>query len=152
MPDAWRIVKEKYAGSAFSGEGAALGGGRWNSRGVRVVYTSNSRALAALETLVHLNPRMIFRYAMFRVSFDAALVEELPHDRLPIGWNAEPPPKFTQHLGDAWVAKGGSAVWQMPSVLVPGEWNYLLNPAHPDFAKVDIGPPEPFGFDPRLTM
>ncbi len=65
MPEAWRIVKEKHAASAFSGEGAAKTGGRWNSRGVPVVYASATKALAALETLVHLNPPVPFQYSPF---------------------------------------------------------------------------------------
>lgn len=68
MPEAWRIVKEKHAASAFSGEGAAKTGGRWNSRGVPVVYASATKALAALETLVHLNPPVPFQYKSFSAS------------------------------------------------------------------------------------
>jgi len=68
MPEAWRIVKAKHAATAFSGEGAAKTGGRWNSRGVPVVYASSTKSLAALETLVHLNPPMPFKYVVFRLS------------------------------------------------------------------------------------
>jgi RES domain-containing protein len=77
MPEAWRIVKEKHVGAAFSGEGAAKTGGRWNSRGVPVVYTSSTKSLAALETLVHLNPPVLFKYVAFRLEFDDALVEQV---------------------------------------------------------------------------
>jgi len=77
MPEAWRIVKEKHAATAFSGEGAARTGGRWNSRGVAVIYTSSTKALAALENLVHLNPPVLFRYAAIQIEFDDALVEEV---------------------------------------------------------------------------
>ena len=86
MPEAWRIVKEKHAAAAFSGEGAARNGGRWNSRGVRLIYTSSTESLAALETLVHLNPQMPFKYVAIRIKFDDALVEiaapECPSARL----------------------------------------------------------------------
>jgi hypothetical protein len=78
MPVAWRIVKERHATTAFSGDGAAQAGGRWNSRGIRVVYASGSLALAALETLVHLNPPVPFRFVTFRIEFDPGLVETLP--------------------------------------------------------------------------
>lgn len=145
---AWRIVKAKHAASAFSGEGARLYGGRWNSAGVSLVYTSATRALAALESMVHLNPPVLFSYAIIPVEFDAALVEKIP--ALPPGWNAMPAPPATRLLGDAWARESRSAVLEVPSVIIPSEPNYLLNPAHPDFKAVTIGAPEPFSFDPRL--
>ena len=150
MPTAWRIVKQKHAGTAFSGEGAAKSGGRWNSRGVPVIYTSGTRALAALESLVHLNPPVLFKYVAIRLQFDAALVEILLEKYLPDDWQAQPPPPAAQILGSMWVREARSAVLQLPSVIIPGESNYLLNPAHPDFKKITRGRPEPFAFDPRL--
>jgi len=150
MPEAWRIVKAKHAATAFSGEGAAKTGGRWNSRGVPVVYASSTKSLAALETLVHLNPPVPFKYVAFRLQFDAALVEDVPLNRLPADWRVEPPPPSTKAIGDAWAREVRSAVLALPSVIVPGELNYLLNPAHPAFKKISIGKPERFAFDPRL--
>jgi RES domain-containing protein len=150
MPEAWRIVKAKHAATAFSGDGAAKTGGRWNSRGVRVVYASSTKSLAALETLVHLNPPVPFNYVAFRLQFDDALVEKAPLNRLPADWRVEPPPPSTKAIGDAWVRQMRSAVLALPSVIVPGELNYLLNPAHPAFKKISIGKPERFAFDPRL--
>jgi RES domain-containing protein len=150
MPEAWRIVKEKHAATAFSGDGAAKSGGRWNSRGVPVVYASGTRSLALLETLVHLNPPVVFKYVVFRVQFDDALIERVPRNRLPVDWRLEPPPPSTKAVGDTWVREARSAVLELASVIVPGETNYLLNPAHPAFANISIGGPEPFAFDPRL--
>lgn len=150
MPEAWRIVKEKHAGTAFSGQGAAKGGGRWNSRGVLAVYTSGTRSLAALEGLVHLNPPVLFKYVAIRVEFDAALVERAALHSLPGDWRVEPPPPSTKQLGDEWVRSARSAILALPSVIIPGELNFLLNPAHPDFKKIVIGTPEEFAFDPRL--
>lgn len=150
MPEAWRIVKEKHAASAFSGEGAAKTGGRWNSRGVPVVYASATKALAALETLVHLNPPVPFNYVAFRLQFDDALVEKAPLNRLPADWRVEPPPPSTKAVGDDWVRDKRSAVLALPSVIIPGELNYLLNPAHPAFKRITIGKPEKFALDPRL--
>ena len=150
MPEAWRIVKAKHAATAFSGEGAAKTGGRWNSRGVPVVYASGTKSLAALEILVHLNPPVPFQYVAFRLQFDAALVENIPLNRLPADWRVEPPPPSTKAIGDAWVREVRSAVLALPSVIVPGELNYLLNPVHPAFKKISIGKPERFAFDPRL--
>ena len=150
MPEAWRIVKEKHAATAFAGEGAAKSGGRWNSRGVLVVYTSSTKSLAALETLVHLNPPVPFKYVVFRLQFDDALIENVPLNRLPADWRVEPPSPSTQQLGDAWVREARSAILVLPSIIIPSEPNFLLNPAHPDFKTISIHKPEPFAFDPRL--
>ena len=150
MPEAWRIVKEQHAATAFSGEGAAKTGGRWNSRGVAVIYTSSTKSLAALESLVHLNPPVLFKYAAIRITFDDALVEIVRPKALPPDWRSEPPPPSSKRLGDAWVREARSAVLALPSVIIPGERNFLLNPAHPDFKKIAIGKPQRFAFDPRL--
>ena|SRR2546428_374842 len=148
MPEAWRIVKEKHAATAFSGEGAAKTGGRWNSRGVPVVYTSGTKSLAALESLVHLNPPVRFKYVAIPIKFERALMETF--QALPPDWWVEPPPPSSKQVGDAWVREARSAVLALPSVIVSGELNYLLNPAHPDFKKISIGKREPFAFDSRL--
>lgn len=150
MLEAWRIIKEKHAATAFSGEGAAKTGGRWNSRGVAAVYTSGTKSLAALESLVHLNPPVLFKYVAIRIKFDDTLLEIMPPRNLPADWRAEPPPPSSQAVGDGWVWEARTAVLALPSVLISGEPNYLLNPAHPDFKKISIGKPEPFAFDPRL--
>jgi RES domain-containing protein len=150
MRQAWRIVKERHAATAFFGEGAAKAGGRWNSRGVALVYTSSTKSLAVLENLVHLNPPVLFKYVAFRVEFDDALVEEFPQRLLPADWSAEPPPVSSKAIGDAWVRESRSAVLALPSALLAGEPNYLLNPAHPDFRKTVISKPEVFTFDSRL--
>lgn len=147
---AWRIVKAKYAASAFTGEGAAKVGGRWNSRGNPVVDTSGSLSLAALELLVHLNPPVHFRWVSIPCEFDSKWVESLPLETLPKGWRRHPAPRAARTIGDAWLAESRSVVLAVPSVIVPGEWNYLLNPAHPDFRRIDRGDPESFALDPRL--
>jgi len=148
MKQAWRIVREKHAATAFGGEGARLYGGRWNSVGTSVVYTSGSKALAALESLVHLNPPVIFKYVAIPIEFEDALVEKVTV--LPAEWTEEPPPPATKDIGDRWVKEARSAVLELSSVIIPGEPNYLLNPAHPDFKKIVIGKSEPFSFDSRL--
>jgi RES domain-containing protein len=150
MTTAWRIVKSRHAGTAFTGDGAAKNGGRWNSRGCRIIYTSGTQSLAALELLVHLNPPLSFSLEVFPVEFDPEWVTEIPVARLPAAWRSQPPPSATQQLGDNWVREGRSAILAVPSVLVPEERNYLLNPAHPDFRQVRIGASRPFTLDPRL--
>lgn len=151
MPVAWRIVKKRHAATAFTGDGAAKTGGRWNSRGVPVVYASATLSLATLEILVHLNPVVYFDYVAFRIEFDDALMTKLRPAALPKDWRAEPPSPATQHLGDDWVRKSQSPILAVPSVIVPLETNYLINPNHPDYKKIKIAKPEPFRIDARLT-
>jgi RES domain-containing protein len=150
MLTAWRIVREKYSATAFSGEGASKVGGRWNSRGVSMVYTSANKSLAALETLVHIEPTLPFRYQAFQLEFAQALVERLAESVLPRDWQSEPPPMSTRFIGDRWVREARSAVLAVPSILIAEEWNYLLNPAHSDFKNINMGKPGHFAFDPRL--
>lgn len=148
---AWRIVKAKHAQDAFNGEGARLYGGRWNSVGTRMVYTSATASLTVLEIMVHLNnSALIEEYVLFQVEFDESLVESLDPATLPKSWRVDPPPPMVQAIGDRWVAERRSAVLRMPSVIIPHEHNYLLNPEHPDFPHVHIGKPQPFLFDRRL--
>ena len=144
------MVRERQVATAFGGEGSRLYGGRWNSPGVRMVYTSGTRALAGLETLVHLIPPIPFRYFAIPVEFDDDGMESWPSNALPKDWTEHPVPTSTQSLGDAWVREARSLVLEVPSVFIPNELNYLINPEHPDFKKVSIGKPEPFAFDPRL--
>ena len=150
MTRVWRIVREDHRSAAFDGEGAWLFGGRWNSRGTRIVYTSITLSLAALETLVHLNPPVAFKYVAIPIEFDEALVETVAAMDLPADWNEEPPPPSTAEIGDRWVRESRSAVLKLPSVIISAELNYLLNPGHSDFKRIRIGKPMPFSFDPRL--
>ena len=151
MATGWRIVKSRYASTAFDGEGARLYGGRWNSPGTRMVYTSSTISLAVLEVLVHLQEASILSsYSLISAGFDDALVERMDRSMLPDGWRSYPAPSELQRIGDEWVRRQRSAVLEVPSVIVERESNYLLNPAHPDFSSVVIGEPEPFTFDERL--
>src|SRR5262245_34908423 len=128
MPQAWRIVKEKHSSTAFFGKGAFDFGGRWNSRGVTVVYASCTKALATLECLVHLNPPVSFKFVAFAITIEDRLIEVFPAQSLPADWQVEPPPPSTQRIGDLWVSQARSAALTVPSVIIPDELNYLLNP------------------------
>lgn len=151
MPSAWRIVKTRFASQAFDGEGARLYGGRWNSVGVRMVYTAGSVSLAVLEILIHLeNTDVLPAYSLCAVHFDERVVTSLDHSRLPPTWRDSPSPPELLTIGDAWIASGSSAMLKVPSAVVESESNYLINPVHPDFASLVIEPPQPFTFDPRL--
>lgn len=147
----WRIVPEEQAATAFDGEGARRYGGRWNSVGMAMVYASEHKSLAALEVRVHINTtKKLKRYKCFPFEFDQKLMKDFPLGSLPKDWQQEPPPPSLQQLGDAWVRAADSPILAAPSVIIPDERNYLLNPNHPQFAKIKIGKSEDFAFDPRL--
>jgi RES domain-containing protein len=148
---AWRIVKRKFAASAFSGEGARQFGGRWNSQGTVVIYTAQSQALAALEILVNVAySELLAHYIAVPVTIDSSLISVLDQARLPKDWRADPAPVAVRALGDEWCSNRLSTVLQVPSAVIPAESNFLLNPLHPDFCKLDIGKASPFRFDTRL--
>lgn len=148
---AWRVVNKKYAAGAFSGEGALKFGGRWNSIGTPLVYTSGSLALATIEILTGGIPlRLLDGYGKIPVDFNDALVESIPVGTLPREWGDYPPHTKTQILGDNWVKGLKSVVLEVPSVVIKEEFNYLINPFHPNFKYLSIGRPEAFSFDTRL--
>jgi RES domain-containing protein len=147
---AWRIVQREHLAEAFTGEGARLYGGRWNSLGVSVVYAAGSISLAVLEMLVHLQGAgRLPDYRLIEAQFDESLIQVLNRARLPRGWRWFPPPTKLRQMADRWVRAARSAVLQVPSVLT-GEPNFLLNPAHPDFARIRIGKPVRLALDTRL--
>ena len=147
----WRIVKAKHADIAYSGEGARRFGGRWNSPGLSVVYMAESRSLAALEMLVHLNSQSLLgKYVVGQAAIQEKWIESVRIDSLPANWREFPTSPELRTVGDRWLKAGKSAVLKVPSAVVVGEFNYLLNPAHADFAKITFGEFQPFAFDARL--
>lgn len=152
MIRSWRLIQAEYAAHAFDGEGARLYGGRWNSPGHAAVYTAGSLALAALEVLVHLKSRLILsRYLKSWIEFDETWVTTVAIEDLPLNWRQGRAPVQTQMLGDRWLEAGNTLVLQVPSVIIPEEWNYVINPLHPQFAETVRGQAKPFQFDPRLS-
>jgi RES domain-containing protein len=151
MIRAFRLCKTRHAATAFTGEGARLNGGRWNSPGNAVVYTSSSLSLATLEVLVHLEDPEVLgkRFSWTPLDIPPEMVETVKTESLPDGWS-EPSGRVSRTVGDAWLASYRSAALAVPSAVTPCEWNYLLNPAHPDFPKILIGRTQPFQPDPRL--
>lgn len=140
-----------HANKAMSGDGSYRRGGRWNPAGIRVIYCADSRSLALVEVLANIRrPTTISEqhWVVIRVDVPEALIER--PDRVPETWRVTPYTTPTQAFGAEWVQAQRSVALRVPSVVVPGEFNYLLNPAHPDFKRVKIGKPEPFSFDPRL--
>lgn len=149
---AWRLVKAKHASTAFDGEGARRHGGRWNERGTSVVYLGGSLSLAALEIFVHLtaeDARLAFVAIQVDVP-DTVSIRELDPNQLPDNWREEPPPDACKAVGTVWVTSGDTAVFRVPSVIVPSEHNYLLNPRHRDARRLRHHSPQPFGFDDRM--
>jgi RES domain-containing protein len=151
----WRLCKAAYAAEAFSGEGARRFAGRWNSRGVPIVYASTSLSLAAIELFVHLEPGLAPSDLVY-------LAAELPQgepgrtlspSELPPDWwtdDAAAGTGLTRGLGDAWIRDRTSLALMVPSVPIRSEWNMLLNPLHAGMKELRIEPPQPFVFDARM--
>jgi RES domain-containing protein len=154
VPIAWRVVKKKNKSTAFDGEGARLYGGRWTSVGRRAVYTSSSVALATLEILVHMGlvnkPVVVNSYVIYRVDVPESLVLEIDPDALPTNWAAPIAPAQLSVIGDAWLDAREKPVLRVPSAVVLSESNFILNPEHPHFSRLRIGPEQPYAFDSRL--
>ncbi len=151
MLEVWRIVTPQWAKGAFSGEGAKISGGRWNREGTTMVYTAGSLALAAMEMLVHLeSEHVLANYLAIPARLPEKLVESIAPAKLPEDWRSDPIPPATQTLGSEWVQSLRSAILAVPSIIIPQEKNYLLNPVHPEFGGIEIGEPEPFDYDSRL--
>lgn len=148
----WRLCRRRYAAHAFDGEGARLYGGRWNTPGVAVVYTSATVSLAALEAFVHVDGEDApADLVVIPVEIpDALAVREIAPGELPRNWRTTPAPPALQRLGNDWARALETPLLSVPSAVVPQERNYILNPTHPDVSRLKIGTPEPFSFDPRL--
>ncbi|MCE2503753.1 MAG: RES family NAD+ phosphorylase [Chlorobi bacterium] len=148
----WRITPRTYLDTAFSGIGAKEYGGRFNSRGHRVVYTAESIALALLELLVRIHdPESIVDYICIPATFDTKLIKTISLESLPKDWNRHPSSLVSKQIGNAWLQEKSSPVLRVPSVFVPLEHNYLLNPLHKDFKKISIGKAISVPFDKRLV-
>lgn len=151
MAQAWRIVHQDFAASPFDGEGARLTGGRWNSEGTPVVYTAGTLSLALLEIIVHLEIKEALQYfKAIPITFSDTLIEPVPANALPLTWNSTPPTFKTKTIGDEWIRQSASAILRVPSAVVPNELNFLLNPHHPDFKKIEIGDVIDLPADPRI--
>ena len=146
----WRVVGVAYA--AFDGEGARRYGSRWTRRGLPVVFASATLSLAALERFVHTDPDLdpidLVAIAVDignTIAVDSVEISDLPRD-----WRAYPAPSSLANIGERWCRLAGAAVLSVPSVVIPHERNFILNPAHADFSKLKTGKPEAFTFDPRM--
>lgn len=148
----WRLSLARYAVTAFSGTGAKAYGGRWSPPGLAVIYSAESRSLALVEVLAGTDDsvRLIKqKWVLLSAEIPEECIEKPA--RVPDDWRQYPHSPAPQAFGAEWVQARRSVTLRVPSVVVPGEFNYLLNPAHPQFGRVKIGKPEPFSFDPRLA-
>ena len=155
MISGWRISKGRYAtppSSAFDGEGARRRGGRWSTSGRRVAYASSSLALAALEYFVNLDPKDApTDLVSVRVDIpDAIRVDRIETTLLPQNWQQRPYPTKLQEVGDQWLESRTTVCLLVPSVVIPEEYNLLVNPQHPDFTVLAFHEPTAFVFDPRM--
>lgn len=148
----WRLCRARHAHTAFDGEGARLYGGRWNHKGLPMVYTSATLSLAALEVLVHHRvPLPPFEFVALAAEIPARLkIETIRAQELPTDWQTDPAPIELQDMGSEWLQRASSLVLAVPSAIVATEFNYLINLRHPDFGRLKIHPPTPFSFDGRL--
>ena len=152
----FRIEREKYLETTLLGNGAALVEGfRWNSLNTHLVYTADSRSLATLEIFVHLDLREDLPSDRYYVEIEIPDdVEMLTLDlaELPENWDSKPPALETQYIGDDFVAQKSAAVLKVPSSIVPPEFNYLINPNHPDAIRIKVISTQKLAFDKRMNQ
>ncbi|MCB2206718.1 MAG: RES family NAD+ phosphorylase [Bacteroidetes bacterium] len=149
----YRLAKTVYSHD-LSGKGAQKAGGRWNSRGVSMVYTSESRALCTAEIAVHMPLGILpddYHLITIEIPDHIKIFKILPQNLAP-EWKAIPHSGITQELGDAFIKAGIHVVMKAPSAVVPGDSNYLINPDHPDAKMIQIAKVEPFTFDQRMFL
>lgn len=149
--EVFRLSRKKFAAS-LSGKGAALKGARWNSVGVELIYTAANRSLAMAEVAVHFTLATLPGDYMMVAIFipDNISLQKLNIADLPMDWNVFPHPSSTQSVGDKFVAKNKYCVLQIPSSVTFGDYNFLINPNHPDFSRLKIIDAAQFPFDKRI--
>lgn len=149
----FRLSKSVHSGD-LSGKGAEKSGGRWNSKGVPMVYTGESRALCTTEIAVHTPLGNIpLDYELVSIEIPHTIsIKELSKKEIPKDWRVFPHSHSTQQIGDKFVKDAKFLVLKVPSVVVHGEFNYLINPDHKDISSISIRTIEPFNFDERLFI
>lgn len=149
--EVFRLQNKKFP-IELSGKGASITGARWNSKGTEVIYTAENRALAMAEVAVHLTlATMPKGFCMITITIpDEVEVFIFDTTKLPNDWNFFPENTMTQKIGDSILRQNEFAVIKVPSAVVKGEFNYIINPHHNDFAKIKIINQEDFPFDKRI--
>jgi RES domain-containing protein len=147
----FRLAKSKYSRD-LSGKGAEIAGGRWNSKGTPMLYTAQSIALATTEIAVRVPLGILpkgYVAITYELSEPVSILELKPH-QWPADFKSIPHSHSTQVIGDEFIAGKEALILKVPSVVVQGDFNYLINPGHPDLEKVVITAAEPYEFDERL--
>ena len=147
----FRLSKKKYS-QELNGKGASKSGNRWNSKGTEIIYTAESRALAMAEVAVHLTLATLPNdYVMIEIEVpDKIKIKKIDQESLPIDWNNHPPNITAQKIGDNFIDSADECVLKVPSAVVPGDFNFLINPLHKEFKKIKIVSLVNFPFDIRL--
>jgi RES domain-containing protein len=147
----FRIAAARYIRD-LSGEGARLYGGRWNKKGTAALYTAGNRALSAVEYLVHMDfPRVPKDTSIASLELpDNCVIDSAELDSLPPDWTVYPGPIELQDIGTAWLKSLSALALRVPSAVIRGDFNYVLNPVHPDMQNVKVLEVENFLYDPRL--
>lgn len=146
----YRIIAEKHS-RILKASGYAA---RWNSRSVEIIYTAQSASLACLENVVHrdyLELSMKFCLVTIQIS-ENITIQQVKRSEMRKGWNdfGENAYSICRRIGDNWIKEDKSAILKVPSVIVKSEYNYLLNPNHPEMKQIKIIDTEPFLFDTRI--
>jgi RES domain-containing protein len=152
MMRVFRLSRKKYA-NELSGKGAAKSGNRWNSKGTEIIYTAESRALAMAEVIVHLSLAILpSDYMMLEIQIPNHMrIEGIPIGDVKEGWDSHPPKKHTKLIGDDFVRENDYPVLKVPSAVVPGDFNYLINPHHKSSKEIKVIEATPFPFDERFS-
>lgn len=149
----YRLSSGKYK-TDLSGKGAEISGGRWNSKGVAMLYTAQSRALAFAEVAMHIPYGIMPKdYHLISIHIpDTATILDMMLQEMPADWRSNPHSDSTQKIGDQFIAEAKFLVLRVPSAVVPGDYNYLINPRHPQSIDVKVLNTETFEFDSRFAL
>lgn len=144
----YRFAALRYSHD-LSGEGAKLFGGRWNSKGIPVVYASLTVSLSLLEMLIHSSSYDEIKSNMLvSIEVPGSAADKIAAPGLTKNWQSDI--EYCRYIGDAWLLSKKSLLMKVPSVIIPDEYNMLINPAHPSFKKITIASVKKFHFDTRM--
>lgn len=149
----FRITRKRYESQVLSGEGGRRVASRWNYKGDSIVYTSSSRSLSLLEMLVHMDMEDMRKMDLLICEIhipERLKIESIPIQKLPEGWNRTPFNKGSQQYWRHFIEDRKAAVLRVPSVIIPEEWNYLIDPEHPDSKKIKVRSCNPLQVDARF--
>ncbi|PKP14226.1 MAG: RES superfamily protein [Bacteroidetes bacterium HGW-Bacteroidetes-3] len=149
----YRLSREKYS-KELSGKGASNSGNRWNSKGTEIIYCASSKALAMAEIAVHISLALLPNdFLMIEIDVpESIIIGEIDEKNLQEDWNVFPHSLYTQQIGDEFIKQNKYCILKVPSAVVKGDINFLVNPYHPDFGLVKISNSYHFPFDKRLFL